>query len=334
MPLNRPPLMSRGQANDFYTYMSIGTGLMFLAGGLAAGPAAIALGLCGAGAVANNRRSSGRNAYNPQMTFQPPKTNPPGPLKYPHWEQEAYDALAEREAQLEKDFGINAVYCYCSMILEGYQIKEGYSILYPFLQALREQGYWDKGQIQSGNLTPKQLLDQVTGCRVASPELQQYFHADYFSGFYRGVVNRGDKDDHYLQDTLVVISLWMYILGLTPITNMPVRRIKVWWDRISRLPDGSSGHPLYYVSDWDWFVEGTVEQIRERWEWLIFKMMRDKHGMPQHLIDECEDLWHYRVESHRGEEPPGHPGGVLVSSVLFGRTKSFPATEEDMRGKP
>lgn len=43
-----------------------------------------------------------------------------------------------------------------------------------------------------------------------------------------------------------------HILGLAPITNMPVRRIKVWWDRCDRL-----GHPLYFVADWDWFVEGN-----------------------------------------------------------------------------
>ena len=56
MPLNRPPLMSQGQANDLYSYTAISTGLMFLAGGLAAGPAAIALGLYGVGDTANNRR--------------------------------------------------------------------------------------------------------------------------------------------------------------------------------------------------------------------------------------------------------------------------------------
>ncbi|PQO30116.1 hypothetical protein [Blastopirellula marina] len=333
MPLNRPPLMSRGQANDFYSYTAIGTGLMWLAGGLAAGPAALALGLCGAGAIANNRRSSGRNAYNPQMIFQPPNMAPPGPLDR-GLPPEAMPYVNEVEGILRSHFGENAVHCYRQMVLEGYTTKDAYETLYKLLAALREQGYWDKGQILSGQLPPKQLLDQVTGRRVASPELQQYFHPDYFPGFYQGVVNRGDKDGHYLQDTLVVISLWIYILGLTPITNTPVRRIKVWWDRISHLRDGTSGHPFYFVADWDWFVEGTVEQIRERWDWLIFKMMRDKHGMPQHLIDECEDLWHYRVEPHRGDAPPGHPGGVLISSVLFGRTKSFSATEEDMRGMP
>ncbi len=329
MEIRRPPLMSQGQANDFYSYMSIGTGLMWLAGGLAAGPAALALGLCGAGAVANNRRSSGRNAYNPQMVYQPPNTAPPAPLEHPNWEPCVYEAVAEREARLEKEFGINAVYCYRQMVMEGYKIMEAADVLCSFLIALRDQGYWDKGKIQSDQLTPKQLLDHVTGRRVDSPELQQYFHPDYFPGFYKGFANRGDKNDHYLQDTLVVISLWIYILGLAPITNMPVRRIKVWWDRCDRL-----GHPLYFVADWDWFVKGTVEQIRERWEWLIFRMMRDKYGMPRHLLDECEDLWQYRVEPHHGDEPPGHPGGVLISSVLFGRTKCFPATEEDMIGRP
>jgi len=318
--------MSQGQTNDFYSYMTIGTGLMWLAGGLAAGPAALALGLCGAGAVANNRRSNGRNAYNPKMSFQPQNTTPPGSLSNPNWPQEAYDALAEREAQLEKEFGINAVYCYRFMILEGHLIKEGYDALYPFLQTLRDQGYWDKGQIISGEFTPKQLLDYVSGRRVASPELQQYFHPDYFPDFYGSIQKRCDADR--AQGELKLISVWIYILGLAPIVDMPVRRVKYWLD----CDDGSC--PLYFVADWDWFVCGTYDQVYERYNYVIQRFMVGQHNMPQHLVDECDDLWHYRVEVHRGDEPPGHPGGVLMSSVLFGRTKSFPATEEDMQGRP
>lgn len=330
MPLNRPPLMSQGQANDFYSYTAIGTGLMFLAGGLAAGPAALALGLCGAGAVANNRRESGRNGYNPKMAFQSPNTEPPGGLSNPNWPPEAYEALAEREDELGKRFGMNAVYCYRSMILEGYKIKEGYDILYPFLQALRDQWHWDKGQIQSGNLTAKQILDYATGRRVASPELQQYFHPDYFSDFYRGVVKHPNCDASRAEQELSIISVWIYILGLAPISDMPVRRVKVWWDRT----ESTGRHPLYFVADWDWFALGTYEEIYERYNFVVQKCMVERNGMPQHLADEADDLWHYRVEPHRGDEPPGHPGGVLISSVLFGRTKSFPATEEDMRGMP
>ncbi|TWT62741.1 hypothetical protein [Rubinisphaera italica] len=67
MPLNRPPLMSQWQTYVFYSYMAICTGMMFLAGGLATIP----LGLCGAGAVANNHRSKGHNVFNPYMKLLP-----------------------------------------------------------------------------------------------------------------------------------------------------------------------------------------------------------------------------------------------------------------------
>ncbi len=333
MPLNRPPLMSRGQANDFYAYTTIGTGLMFLAGGLAAGPAAIALGLCGLGAAANNRRESGRCGWRPEMVFQPPAVVPPGPLSNLDWTQEEYDRLDRIEARLKRDFGMNAVHCFRMMITEGHPIGGAEDVLRTLLASLKSNGYWSNGAIDSGDLTPKQLLDQITGRRVASFELQQWFHPQYFPGFYQAAaensIRKGEHPD-VQQRHLIDISLMIYILGLTPISDKPVRRIKWWVDRYS---EKLNGHPLYFVSDWDWFVGATVEALRDRWEWVVNNMMR-KHGMPQYLADEADDLWHYRVEPHRGDAPPGHPGGVLISSVLFGRTKSFPATEEDMRGIP
>lgn len=330
----RPPLMSRGQANDFYSYMGIGTGLMFLAGGVAAGPAALALGLCGLGAVSNNRRESGRCGWLPQMVYQPPNTKPPAPLSFPHWEQWAYDAVRDHEAELEREFGINAVYCYRYMVLEGHKINQGHADLCALLYALREQGYWGNGRIQSGNLTPKQLLDQITGRRVASLEMQRFFHPQYFAQFYEGARDnsiRKGESELVQQRHLIDFSLMIYILGLTPISNRPVHRIKWWADRLWS-DDPSRGHPLYYVADWDWFVGDTVDQLRGRWDWVMEDMVR-RNGMPRHFVDEADDLWHYRVEVHRGDGPPGHPGGVLMSNVLFGRTQSYPATEEDMLGK-
>lgn len=319
----RPPLMSKGQANDFYSYMTIGTGLMWLAGGVAAGPAAITLGLCGAGAIANNHRGGGQNARNPQMSFTPEQAAPPPPLDDGLPSPEAVAYVKNVEDDLKKQFGINAVYCYRNMVREGYDTGSAYKTLFDLLGPLKQQGYWKNGQIQSGNVTPKELLDQIMGRRAASPELQKYLNNKWFRDLYDEISGDNERDglDPLVnQGVLDHFSMMLYILGLEPISDKPVRRIKHWVDR--------GNHPLYYVADWNWFCGGPLHQFRERWE-DVLRMS----GLPNHLADEAESLFEYRVEIHRGEAPPGHPGGVLWSSVFFGRTKSFPATEEDMRGK-
>lgn len=326
MPLNRPPLMSQGQANDFYSYTAIGTGLFFLAGGLAAGPAAIALGLCGAGAVANNRQSRGRNASNPQMRLTPQQTAPPPPLTDGLQSAEAVQYVARVEADLKENYGINAVYCYRNMVREGHDTCQAYHDLSHFLGDLKVRGYWNNGRIQHGSMTPKQVLDQLVGRRVASPEMQQYINSEWFRNFYNDIAaahQRDRIDPMSTQGALFQLSMMIYIFGLEPISDMPVRRIKCWADRQDQL---------YYVADWNWYCGGLLHQFRHRWERVLHRACH-MFGMPHHLLTEAEDLFRYRVEDHISDDPPGHPGGVLLSSVLFGRTKSFSATEEDMRGK-
>lgn len=89
--------------------------------------------------------------------------------------------------------------------------------------------------------------------------------------------------------------------------------------------------PLFYAADWKWYSCGPVYEFRERWEGILDR--RINVGMPLSLVDEADDLYHYRIEEHRGDAPPGHPGHILWSSVIFEREKPFPASEEDMRGK-
>ncbi len=316
----RPPFMSQGQANDAYALASLGTGLAWLAGGVAAGPAALALGLFGAGAIANN---CGPNHNDPHMQFTGSGARPPEPLSYPTWTPEIYEAIGEMESRLVQNYGQNAVYCFRRMACEGYTISDAFETLMSLLNSLKAKGYWRNGRIESANASPKALFDRLLGRRVASPELQEWFGDQFFQSVWHNLLkHRPTQEGRETGATQMAIMI--YILGLTPVTDKPVCRLKWWPDRRPRMP-------LFYAADWKWYSFGPIYEFRERWERILDR--RINVGMPLSLVDEADDLYHYRIEEHRGDAPPGHPGHVLWSSVIFEREKPFPATEEDMRGK-
>lgn len=69
----RPPLVTKGQMEDIYGMTTLGAGALWLIGGIAAGPAALALAACGVGAIAN--RSTIR--YDgPKLDYAPPDQVP------------------------------------------------------------------------------------------------------------------------------------------------------------------------------------------------------------------------------------------------------------------
>lgn len=141
----RPPLMSKGQADDFYAYSAIGTGLFWLAGGLATGPVALTLALCGAGAAINH---APKKSNNPNMQWTTPTGPPPFPNDMP---PEPRQYVVEREKELEQRFGMNAVYCYRTMIYEGQALGPAFETLWNSLAHLKSQGYWRNGQIQGSD---------------------------------------------------------------------------------------------------------------------------------------------------------------------------------------
>jgi len=347
----RPPLMTKGQADDFYGYMTIGTGLMWLVGGVAAGPAAIAIAACAAGTVANRM---GVNGNNPQMRWRPPQ-GPPGPLEGLPPDVAKY--VHGREGDLRREFGENAVYCYRQMVFERWQPEAAYNFFVATVRPLKEQGYWVDGRLQGNpGESAQQLLMRISG-RGTIMRRSSVFTHQWFQQFWGGIsrnLTRNNAPQTIWDKMMIDTSMLIYVLGVEPICDKPVTRIKVWLNY-----DNKASWPVYYVSGDRWYFYDNLETEadgglpgrtaearainaqRNRLGWRgrfdAFLEMETKSGMlgPDEL-DECEALWQYRVEPHHSEGPPGHPDPSVVSwkNVLFGRNQGSPASAEDMRGLP
>ena len=53
------PLLSKGQAENFFTYQAVGTGLLWLLGGLTGGFSLVVIAACGLGAAINRGKGGG-----------------------------------------------------------------------------------------------------------------------------------------------------------------------------------------------------------------------------------------------------------------------------------
>ena len=319
----RPPFFTKGQANDGYTYASLGIGLFWLAGGVAAGPAAAALALCGAGFALNNA-NVGRNSEDPKLVFLPkaPTLGPPDPLTNQTWTNDDYTFVQDAENRLLSQYGQNAVYCFRQMVLEGHSHQDAFAMLSHVLEELVKRNKWRNGFVQSNGQTPKRILDELFGRRVASPELESWISSDGLREYYQYQCGRTD-DYLTLQYVLTTLSMIVYILGLEPICDKPVRRIK-WWTKASHRKT------VFYVSDWTWFTANSISDFRYRWRLIIDNRLRA--GMPKRLEQEAEDLFDYRVEEHNDPDtPPCRSDGFRWKNVLFDN-ESYPATEENMMG--
>lgn len=137
----RPPFVSQGKADDLYGIAGIGAGLTWLIGGMAAAPAAAIIAACGAGVALNHSRIGDKRH---SLTYVPPTTPPDRPSLQPN------DSLtaSKCERDLEQEFGINAVYCYRTMLSEGKDAWQAFNTLRAMLREMIQRGLWSKDGVK------------------------------------------------------------------------------------------------------------------------------------------------------------------------------------------